>query len=58
MEQDVEGMTHAAPSTLHHGSSIKLSGPTTDYLELRSCGDQEANRDENVGIQLLEIYVQ
>ena len=36
----------------------QLSGPTTDPLELRSCGDQEANTDENVGIQLLEIYVQ
>ena len=36
----------------------QLSGTTTDPLELRSCGDQEANTDENVGIQLLEIYVQ
>ena len=36
----------------------QLSGPTTDPLELRSCGDQEANTDENVEIQLLEIYVQ
>ena len=36
----------------------QLSGPTTDPLELRSCGDQQANTDENVGIQLLEIYVQ
>ena len=36
----------------------QLSGPTNDPLELRSCGDQEANIDENVGIQLLEIYVQ
>ena len=36
----------------------QLSGPTTDPLELRSCGDQEANTDENVGIQLVEIYVQ
>ena len=36
----------------------QLSGPTADPLELRSCGDQEANTDENVGIQLVEIYVQ
>ena len=36
----------------------QLSGPTSDPLELRSCGDQEANIDENVGIWLLEIYVQ
>jgi len=35
----------------------QLSGPTTDTLELRSCGDQP-NADENVGIQLVEIYVQ
>ena len=35
----------------------QLSGPTTDPLELRSCGDQETT-DENVGIQLVEIYVQ
>ena len=35
----------------------QLSGPTTDPLELRSCGDEAAN-NENVGIQLLEIYVQ
>ena len=35
----------------------QLSGPTTDSLELRSCGDQPANT-ENVGIQLLEIYIQ
>ena len=34
-----------------------LSGPTTDPLELRSCGDQPANT-ENVGIQLLEMYIQ
>ena len=36
----------------------QLPGPTTDPLELRNCGDQEANTDENVGIQLVEIYVQ
>ena len=35
----------------------QLSGPTTDPLELRSCGDQSTG-DENVGIQLVEIYVQ
>ena len=35
----------------------QLSGPTTDPLELRSCGDQPIG-DENVGIQLVEIYVQ
>ena len=35
----------------------QLSGPITDPLELHSCGDQPANT-ENVGIQLLEIYVQ
>ena len=34
-----------------------LSGPTTDPLELRSCGDQPSNT-ENVGIQLLEMYIQ
>ena len=36
----------------------QLSSSTNDALELRSCGDQEANTDENVRIWLVEIYVQ
>ena len=36
----------------------QLLSPTNDPLELRSCGDQQANTDENIGIQLLELYVQ
>jgi len=36
----------------------QLPSPTNDPLELRSCGDQQANTDENVGIQLFELYVQ
>ena len=35
----------------------QLPSPTNDPLELRSCGDQEGD-DENIGIQLLEVYVQ
>ena len=36
----------------------QLPSPTTDPLELRNCGDQEGDIDENIGIQLLEFYVQ
>ena len=35
----------------------QLPSPTDDPIELRNCGDQ-GQGDENIGTQLLEVYVQ
>ena len=49
---------HICECTLHNPPwfTTNLSDPTTDNIEVRSCGNRGTS-DRNVGIELIELYV-